>query len=234
MDKRSVMVITGTRTGIGKHLAKYYVKKGFQVIGCSRGEIDFELDNYQHFCLDVSDESLVKKMFTKIRKKYGRLDVLINNAGIATKNHVLLTSSKEINNSLNTNIIGPILFCRESVKLMKINKFGRIINISSIHVSLANEGTSIYGATKAAIEQFSRVLAREVFQYGINVNTIALSVVKNTGMEGSLTEQTKQNILGQTISKSILNISDITHAINFLISEKSKMITKQIIAIGDA
>ena len=232
MDNKPVMVITGTRTGIGKHLAEYYVQNGFQVIGCSRGNIDFELDNYKHYYLDISDESSIKKIFNKIRKKYCRLDVLINNAGIATKNYVLLTSLKEVNDSLNTNFIGTFMCCRESVKLMNINKYGRIINISSIHVPLATEGTSIYGASKAATEQFSKVLAKEVFQYGITVNTISLSVVKDTGMESSLTNQTKQNILDQTISKSILSISDVIYAMNFFISEKSTMVTNQILSIG--
>ena len=232
MDNKPVMVITGTRTGIGKHLAEYYVQNGFQVIGCSRGNIDFELDNYKHYCLDISDESSIKKIFNKIRKKYCRLDVLINNAGIATKNYVLLTSLKEVNDSLNTNFIGTFMCCGESVKLMNINKYGRIINISSIHVPLATEGTSIYGASKAATEQFSKVLARETFQYGITVNTISLSVVKDTGMESSLTNQTKQNILDQTISKSILSISDVIYAINFFISEKSTMVTNQNLSIG--
>ena len=68
MDNKPVMVITGTRTGIGKHLAEYYVQNGFQVIGCSRGNIDFELDNYKHYCLDISDESSIKKIFNKMKK----------------------------------------------------------------------------------------------------------------------------------------------------------------------
>ena len=171
-------------------------------------------------------------MFKEIRKKYGRLDVLINNAGVASENHVLLTPLKEAYDSLNTNFLGAFIFCRESVKLMKIKQHGRIINISSIHVPLALAGTSIYGASKAATEQFSKVLAKEVFRYGITVNTISLSVVKDTGMESSLTNQTKQNILDQTISKSILSISDVIYAINFFISEKSTMVTNQILSIG--
>ena len=232
MIDKPVMIITGTRKGIGRYLVEYYADKEFQIVGCSRGNIDYELDNYRHFSLDVCDEKEVKKMFSQIRKIYGRLDVLINNAGIATKNHVLLTSLKEVNDSLNTNIVGSFLFCRESVKLMNINKYGRIINISSIHVLLASEGTSIYGASKAAIEQFSKILAREVFQYGITVNTISLSVVKDTGMGSSLTDHNKQNILDQTISKSILSISDVIYAINFFISEKSTMVTNQILSIG--
>jgi 3-oxoacyl-[acyl-carrier protein] reductase len=226
------MVITGTSKGLGRYLAEYYVEKGFQIVGCSRGVIDLELDSYQHFCLDVCDESSVNMMFKQIRKEYGRLDVLINNAGIASKNYVLLTSLKEVQDLLNTNFVGTFLFSRESVKLMKINNYGRIIHLSSIHVPLAMEGTSVYGATKASIEQFSKVLAREVFQFGINVNILSLSVVKNTGMENTLTEQIKNKILCQTISKSQLSIHDVTHAINYLINEKSKMVTNQLLSLG--
>ena len=226
------MIITGTSKGIGKNLAKYYLENGFIVIGCSRGDMDIQLNNYQHYCLDVSDESLVKKMFKEIRKKYGRLDVLINNAGVASKNHVLLTSLKEVHDSLNTNFIGTFICCRESIKLMKINQHGRIINISSIHVPLALAGTSIYSGSKAAIEQFSRVLAREVFQFGITINILSLSVVKDTGMENALTEEIKRKILNQTISKDQLNIYDVIHAVNFLIDEKSKMVSNQILCLG--
>ena len=232
MINRPVMIITGTRKGVGKYLAEYYSQNGFIVIGCSRNNIDFEINNYQHYCLDVSDESLVKKMFKEIRKKYGRLDVLINNAGIASENHVLLTPLKEAHDSLNTNFIGTFIFCRESVKLMKMNQHGRIINISSIHVPLALAGTSIYSSSKAAIEQFSRVLAREVFQFGITINILSLSVVKDTGMEIALKEKIKRKILNQTISKDQLNIYDVIHALNFFINEKSKMVSNQILCLG--
>ena len=232
MIDQPVMIITGTRKGIGKYLAEYYIQNGFIVIGCSRGNIDFELNNYQHYCLDVSDESLVKKMFKEIRKKCGRLDVLINNAGVASENHVLLTPLKEAHDSLNTNFIGTFIFCRESVKLMKMNQHGRIINISSIHVPLALAGTSIYSSSKAAIEQFSRVLAREVFQFGITINILSLSVVKDTGMEIALKEEIKRKILNQTISKDQLNIYDVIHALNFFINEKSKMVSNQILCLG--
>ena len=171
-------------------------------------------------------------MFREVRKKYGRLDVLINNAGISSENHVLLTPLKKAQDSLNTNFIGTFIFCRESVKLMKINQYGRIINISSIHVPLASVGTSIYGASKAAIEQFSGVLAREVFQFGITINILSLSVVKDTGMEIALTEEIKRKILNQTISKDQLNIYDVIHAVNFFIDEKSKMVSNQMLCLG--
>ena len=75
MNENPVIVITGTRYGIGRYLTEYYIGKGFLVVGCSRGDIDYQFDKYLHFCIDVSDEFSVKKMFAEIRKKYGRLDV---------------------------------------------------------------------------------------------------------------------------------------------------------------
>ena len=86
MAKNQVILITGTRKGIGRFLAHYYVSKGIEVIGCSRSEADYNMEHYRHFCLDVADEANVKHMFREIRKTYGRLDVLINNAGVASMN----------------------------------------------------------------------------------------------------------------------------------------------------
>ena len=106
MPDQPVMAITGTSKGIGRYLVEYYLNKGFQVVGCSRGSPSFEFPGYQHFCLDVSDEEEVKRMFVDIRKKYQRLDVLINNAGIASMNHVLLTPVKVVKDILDTNYVG--------------------------------------------------------------------------------------------------------------------------------
>jgi 3-oxoacyl-[acyl-carrier protein] reductase len=86
-----VIVITGTRKGIGKELAKYYLERGNIVIGCSRGEGSIEHKNYRHFCLDVSDEKAVVDMIKKTKKEFKKIDILLNNAGIAAMNHILTT-----------------------------------------------------------------------------------------------------------------------------------------------
>ena len=90
MTERPVMVITGTRKGIGRHLVRHYVDGGYFVVGCSRRPADYELAGYRHFCLDVSDEAAVISMFAEVRRTFDRLDVLINNAGVASMNHALL------------------------------------------------------------------------------------------------------------------------------------------------
>ena len=106
MAKQNVMVITGTRKGIGRYLAEYYCDRGFQVVGCSRERSDFTSDNYRHFCVDVADEVGVRGMFHEISGSLGRVDVLINNAGIASMNHVLLTPMATIRKIVDTNFIG--------------------------------------------------------------------------------------------------------------------------------
>src|SRR4029077_12472532 len=96
---------SGTSKGIGRVLVEHYAGKGCQVIGCSRSAFEGELANYRHYQLDVADESAVKEMFTQIRKTEKRLDVLINNAGIASMNHSLLTPMATVSKIIETNFI---------------------------------------------------------------------------------------------------------------------------------
>ena len=90
-------------------------EKGFTVIGCSKKPLEYQTnENYRHFCLDVHDEKKVKELFSFIRKTFGRLDILINNAGVASMNHSLLTPLSTVEKILNTNIAGTFLFSKES------------------------------------------------------------------------------------------------------------------------
>tara|TARA_B000000460_G_scaffold210966_1_gene158808 strand:- start:2940 stop:3638 length:699 start_codon:yes stop_codon:yes gene_type:complete len=232
MNKKPVIAITGTRTGIGRHLAAFYLSKGFHVMGCSRNETDFRYDNYHHFKIDISDETSVQNMFKTIRKEFGYLDVLINNAGTTSMNYAVLTPLKEVKKVFDTNFFGTFLCCREAVKIMQRKKFGRIINFSSIHTQLGIHGTSIYGASKSAIEQFSLILAKEVLQFGISVNIISLSVVEDSGMAENLSDEIKKEILKGSVSKTPLKIKDILDVINSLIDDRSKMATGQNISLG--
>ena len=230
MDK--VMLITGTRQGIGRYLAEYYASKGYTVYGCSRNPSDLTRENYTHVCLDVTDEAKVKGMFDEIRKTRGRLDVLVNNAGISYKNMILLTQLKTVQDVMDTNVSGVFLFCREAIKLMKKHGFGRIVNLSTIHVPLGTVGSSVYSMSKAAIEQLGKVLAREVASMGITVNTLGLSFVEETGMTDDLDEGVIAKILEHTVLKEPLELSDVSHAVDFLISEEGRAVTSQTLYLG--
>jgi 3-oxoacyl-[acyl-carrier protein] reductase len=226
MDKHPVVLITGSRKGIGRYLAEYYANQEAHVIGCSRGDIEGEIKNYQHFCLDITDESAVKQMFLAIRKKHGRLDVLINNAGVAAMNHILLTPLSTVNKVLNINVTGTFLFCREAAKLMQKNSFGRIVNFTTVAVPLKLEGEAIYASSKAAVITLTEILARELGEYGITVNAIGPTPVK-TDLTGSVPEEKINAMLHQQAIQRFGEFRDIANVIDFFISEESDFITGQ-------
>ena len=113
-----VFIITGTRKGIGRALCEHYLMQGAVVCGCSRGESSLKHANYRHFKLDVSDESAVVAMIRAVKKEFGRIDVLLNNAGIASMNHTLTTPLKSVQGIFSTNVFGSFLFMREVAKVM--------------------------------------------------------------------------------------------------------------------
>ena len=226
------MVITGTSRGIGKYLATYYAEKGFTVIGCSRKPLEYQTnENYHHFCLDIYDEKKVKELFSFIRKTFGRLDILINNAGIASMNHSLLTPLSTVEKILNTNIAGTFLFSRESAKLMKKFSFGRIINFSTIAVPIKLEGEAIYASSKSAVNTLSQILAREYSSYGITVNVIAPTLVE-TDLIKKVSDVKKEKILQKITIPKYTQMDDITNVIDFFIKLESNLITGQIIYLG--
>jgi 3-oxoacyl-[acyl-carrier protein] reductase len=226
------MLITGTRRGIGQHLAAHYLANGYAVVGCSRGPASVYHASYTHFELDVSDEKAVRRLFSHLRKQHGRLDVLINNAGLYHSSLVMLTDSASVERVMETNLKGVFLLCREACKLMKKNQFGRIVQFSSIAVPLDTPGNALYSASKAAVEQFSQVLAAEVFPLGITVNTLGLSIVEETGMAEQIPPEAAAQTLERTISGETLRLQDVAHAVDFFIHPRSSTVTAQTLYLG--
>jgi 3-oxoacyl-[acyl-carrier protein] reductase len=226
-----VVLITGARKGIGRSLAEHYLAHGYSVVGCSRKESDLSHDHYIHCCLDVADETAVKNMFAEIAKRNGRLDVLINNAGIASMNHVLLTSVDKAREILETNFIGTFLMCREAARLMKKNQFGRIVNVASVATPLKLEGEAVYAASKAAVITFTQVVAKELASFGITVNAIG-----PTPIDTDLIKSVPQDKLDQVVRLQAIKrrgtFADVTNLIDFLIRRESDFITGQVIFLG--
>lgn len=228
---KKIIIITGSRKGIGRYLSEYYTQQGYYVIGCSREKTDYKHNRYLHFCLDIVDEVSVKKMFMEIRKLYGQVDVLVNNAGVASMNHSLLTPLSTVQKVLNTNISGTFLFCRESAKLMKAKKYGRIINFASVAVPLKLDGESIYAASKAAVITLTQILAKEYADFGITVNAVGPTPIETDLIKAVPREKIKDLIERQSI-KRMGNYQDISNVIDFYINRESSFITGQTIYLG--
>ncbi|OGT63247.1 MAG: oxidoreductase [Gammaproteobacteria bacterium RIFCSPHIGHO2_12_FULL_45_12] len=230
MDK-PITLITGTRKGIGKYLSEYYVEKGHIVIGCSRSSIDWSLPNYKHFELDVSDEKSVRNLFRCVRKEYGRVDNVINNAGIASMNHALITPLSTVNEVLKTNFIGTFLFCREAGKMMTKNKYGRIVNFTTVATPLKLEGEAVYAASKAAILSLTQVLARELAPFNITVNAIGPTPIE-TDLIRSVPNEKMQALVQRQAINRYGEFQDVSNVIDFYINKKSDFITGQNIYLG--
>jgi 3-oxoacyl-[acyl-carrier protein] reductase len=228
---KKIMLITGTRKGIGRYLAEYYVEQGYLVVGCSREKSSYEDKYYRHYCLDVSDEKLVKPLFQEIKRLYGHLDVLINNAGIASMNHSLLTPISTVRKILETNVVGNFLFSREAAKLMKVNHFGRIVNIVTFAVPLKLEGEAIYAASKAAVVTLTEILSKEYAPYNITVNAVAPPAVKTDLIHG-VPEDKMIKLLNRQSIHRYGTPKEICEIIDLFVKPESEMINGQIIYMG--
>jgi 3-oxoacyl-[acyl-carrier protein] reductase len=231
MQEPRIMLITGTRKGIGRYLAEYYLKSGWTVVGCSRKACDLVDSNYQHHCLDVADESRVRKLFIEINRTFGKLDALLNNAAVASMNHVLLTPMSTTQNVINTNFIGTFLFCREAAKLMQSKQHGRIINFTTVATPLNLEGEAVYAASKAAVESLTRILARELADCNITVNAIGPTAVA-TDMVRSVPQPKMEALLTRQAFHRYGEMRDISHLTDFFLHEHSDFITGQIVYLG--
>jgi 3-oxoacyl-[acyl-carrier protein] reductase len=226
-----IIIITGTRKGIGKELSEYYLSNGDVVIGCSRGESTINHQNYRHFELDVSNEKAVVSMIKNVKKEFVRIDVLLNNAGIASMNHFLTTPFQTVKNIFATNFFGTFLCSREVSKVMMKQKFGRIVNYTTVASALRLDGEAIYAASKSAIENFTQTVAKEVASYGITVNAIGPTPVE-TDLIKAVPKNKIQELLDKQAIKRFGNFEDIKNVIDFFIDKKSDFITGQIIYLG--
>lgn len=227
----STILITGNRKGIGLHLTNYYLNKGNNVIGCSRGESNLSHPNYLHIKADVSNEKMVKKVISESKKKFKIIDVLINNAGLASLNHSLLTPGSTVKKVFETNFYGSFFFSRECAKLMMKNKKGRIINFSSVAVPLNLDGEMIYASSKAAIEKMTKIMAKELAPFNILVNTIGPTPI-DTDLIKAVPKDKINKLLDAQLIPRLGELKDIENVIDFFINKKSNFITGQTIYLG--
>jgi 3-oxoacyl-[acyl-carrier protein] reductase len=233
MDDARVILITGTTRGIGKFLADHYRRQGWAVVGCGRTEAEGSAEGYSHFRLDVADEPAVKAMFAAVRERFGRLDALVNNAGVASMNHALLTPLDTVERILKTNVAGTFLFCREAAKLMQRAGRGRIVNFTTVAVPLKLEGEAIYAASKAAVESLTAILAKEFGQLGITVNAVGPAPVRTDLIRGVPPDKLDELVRRQAIRR-FAESADVANVVDFFLHPASDMVTGQVLYLGGA
>jgi 3-oxoacyl-[acyl-carrier protein] reductase len=226
-----VVVVTGTRKGLGQILAQYFLEQGAQVIGLSRGESSITHANYDHHRVDVGDALGVRAAFATIARVHGRVDIAINNAAVAASTHALLMPGPQAEEIVRTNFLGAFYVSRESAKLMRKGNFGRIINIGSVLSVLEPVGGSIYAAMKAASMTLTGVLAKEFAGYGITVNTLSVSALQ-TDMLDQLPREKADALLAGLPLPRLATPDDVLNVVDFFASPRSSYITAQTVFLG--
>jgi 3-oxoacyl-[acyl-carrier protein] reductase len=230
-EESPVALVTGARKGIGRFLSEHLIRQGYRVVGCSRTPPDWKAEGFVFVSADVTNEQQVKALFKEITRLHGRLDVAINNAGVASMNHFMLMPLDTYEKIMNTNVRGTFLVSREAAKMMRKRKYGRIVNFSSAALPMRLAGEAVYLAAKSAIASLSQVMAREVIEFGITVNVVGPGPVTTDLIRGVPKEKINQ-ILENMPTRRLSTLEDVANVVDFFLRPESSAITAQIIYLG--
>lgn len=236
--ERKTVLITGCNRGIGKEAVRLFAKSGYNLICCVRKENE-EFSSYitelkevskidvDIIYFDMTDEDSIKEALKPILKERRQVDVLINNAGIATGGFLQMTSMKQLKEVFQINYFSHVLITQLITKLMMRQKSGCIINMGSV-AGLDNfAGYTAYGASKAAMMAFTRTIARELAPYNIRVNAIAPGLT-DTGMADQMEEKAWKEMVERTDMNRLGKPHEIAQMMLFLASEEASFITGQV------
>lgn len=224
-----VILITGAARGIGRETAKFLVKKGYTVIAnynqSEQKAIELQNDlkakgyDIDIFKADVSKREDCKKIVNYVIKKYNKIDVLINNAGVSIYGMFTDLTDEELDNIMKTNLYSAIMMSQEATKYMIHEQNGCIINISSIWGMVGASCEVAYSVTKAGIDGLTKALAKELGPSNIRVNSVAPGMI-DTQINSHLTAEDKEAIKQETPLAKIGNPVDIAKTINWLIEDE--------------
>lgn len=240
MLKGKTAIVTGGVRGIGKAIALALVENGANVALCYRGNEDAaktteeEIKKLQGnvilFKGDVKDSSFAKEVIDATKEKFGSVDILINNAGITKDKLILRMNQEDFTDVIDTNLTGSFNFLKACAEVMVKQRYGRIINLSSIVGINGNAGQSNYSASKAGIIGLTKSAAKELGRRGITVNAIAPGFIE-TDMTDVLNESQKNALLNGIPVGRVGTTKDISSLAVFLVSEEAGYITGQVIGV---
>lgn len=233
MEQKPVAVVTGGVRGIGRAIAEELLNQGYHVIATyCRSEAQAEVmrtvlgNQVEVKRADVSSQDEVDAFFNEVLNQYGRLDVLVNNAGITNDKSFHKMGANEWHEVIDVNLNGTFYCCNRAIPMMREKNFGRIINISSIVGQKGNFGQANYAASKAGLLGLTKTLALENAMKGITVNAICPGFIE-TDMVSVIPEQMKTKIQEEIPMKRFGTPQEVARAVKFLVSEDAAYITGQ-------
>jgi 3-oxoacyl-[acyl-carrier protein] reductase len=235
------VVVTGASRGLGLAIAKKLASKGYRVIAVARSsnsDLNAAIDTAQRTapdCLhfipqDLGNIDQIPGFVKTLRKRFGTLYGLVNNAGIGFDGVLAMMADSRIEELLRINALSPIILTKHIVRSMLADGGGRIVNIASVVASSGCSGLAVYGATKASLVGFTRSLAREVGQVNVNVNAVAPGFIV-THMTRKTTDEDRQRIERRSALKRLTEAEDVAHAVEFLLSDQSRNITGTVMTV---
>lgn len=229
-----VVLITGASRGIGAHLTAHLRGLGAWVAACARSleERDHGEQGWDT-PVDVTDEARVVAWIRAVRRRQGRIDVLVNNAGAARMNHSLLTPTSTLRAALELNYLAAFVASREAVKVMKRRSYGRIVNLTTVAVPMLIEGELAYAASKAALETATRVMAREVAGFGVTCNLVGPCPVDTDLIRGVPADK-MDALLARLPLRSKASLEDVAYAVEVFARPAARHLTGQVLYLGGA
>ena len=229
-----VVLITGATGGIGGAIAKQMKMAGATVVVTGRNveKLNSEFDDgFIKIAADISVDGAAEKLINETIEHAGRIDVLINNAGITADTLMMRMSDEQFDNVLNTNLRAAFKMCRAVIMPMMKQRFGRIINMASIIGVIGGPGQANYAASKGGMIAMTKSIAAEVASRGITANAIAPGFIK-TPMTDVLSDELKKNYLSQIPAGRFGEPNDIANACVFLASDEASYINGQVLHIN--
>ena len=229
-----IVLVTGASRGIGLEAAKHFSKEGYKVIGTSRGDFNLgELigdDRAISVQLDLMSKESIKNLFADLKSEDLLPSVLVNNAGITKDQLFLRMKDEDWDDVIETNLNGLFRVTKAFIKPMVKNKFGRVINISSVAGLMGNSGQVNYSSSKSAMVGFSRSLAKELGSRNITSNVVAPGFIE-TDMTTFLSDDEKVEVSKGIPMKRFGTVEDVAKCILFLASDEANYITGQTISV---
>ncbi len=225
-----MIIVTGASRGLGRAIADRLVSRGMPVLGLARQIDDLP---WPALACDISSAEAVKDVARKLKADGTQVTGLVNAAGIASMNLAVTTPHQTADRIVQTNLLGSIYCCQQFAPLMMRHKAGSIVNFSTIAVSLGLKGESIYAASKAGVEGFTRAFAREMADFQIRVNCVAPGPIETDLLKGVPTAQI-QRIVAQQIIPRAFTPAAVADVVELLLDPRSASLSGQLLHVGGA